>query len=100
MNMGARVEEERNQDPLISAALDQLKAKKRAFGRRLKWLLEYDDRPEEKFLSNLPLDEYCLGAFLSGERKPQPTTLTRIAAYFEIDIEILWPASDALWPSE
>lgn len=94
------LEAERHADPFLDRALNLLDAKKKAFGRRLKWLLEHDDRSEEKFMGNLPLDEYCLKAFLSGERKPAPTTLARIAEYFQIDIEILWPASDALWPTE
>jgi transcriptional regulator with XRE-family HTH domain len=58
-------------------------------GTRIKYLREKQDLSQTRLASSLDITNTQLSRYESGDRKPDPETITRIANYFEVSTDYL-----------
>lgn len=91
---------ELRKDPAYRAAEKRLKAQQAAFRKRMIFLIHAKGETSCELAHKLKLTTVLCDALFSGTFKPQPATLDRLAEHFELDVGLLWPEGDVLWPTE
>lgn len=72
-------------------AQQTLADKKRRFSEKVNALCESKGWTQTELAKQLGITQPTLSAIMSGQHKPQPNTLRRLAGVFGVSVEELWP---------
>lgn len=78
-------------DTGIAAARQSLDEKKARFGKKLTGLMAEAGLSQQELAEKLGVTQSCISQFASGNHKPQPDTLRKLADALDCEIADLWP---------
>ncbi len=90
---GVDLDEWIDSNPNSAAAVKELAEQKRAFAETLRSLLAKKEMKQADLALKLGVKQPTISAILSGQHKPQPATLKKLADAFDVSVEEIWPTS-------
>jgi DNA-binding XRE family transcriptional regulator len=78
-------------DSELRGAMSELSFLKRNFAELVKKLMLQHNMTQTMLAEHLEVSQPTICAIISGQHKPQPKTLERLALVFEVPVSELWP---------
>lgn len=88
---GVDLDEWINGSPEGATEVKRLTEQKEKFASKLYSLLAKQEMNQADLADKLGVKQPTISAILSGQHKPQPATLKKLADAFEVSVEEIWP---------